>query len=218
MSALGQRHSLSINYKPSFSYLGKQHQNFEHDYFTSRKGRTTFKYAVNLLYNYQFSSEVSISTGVEYAQQGQNIRLKINTSISENKYGTFSTRLNFTRVPLLIQYRPLKNNQYGLSVYSGVSVGFSNHREDNYNDIIPEAILLAPSPKRYKNYDIAIPMGINLKRSLSKNLFANLGLEYMQGLTNSFTKINKFGVLSEFSNSRLSRLSLNIGLGLALSK
>ena len=55
---------------------------------------------------------------------------------------------------------------------------------------------------------------------MTKNTNAILGVEYLVGLTNSFTEngASKFGVLSEFDNSKQKRLSINIGIGFNLTK
>ena len=74
--------------------------------------------------------------------------------------------------------------------------------------------------KRYKNKDWAIPVGINYEKELTSKVFADFGLEYLLGLTNAFSEngTSKFGVLSEFDNSKQSRLALNIGIGFRLTK
>lgn len=81
-------------------------------------------------------------------------------------------------------------------------------------------VKVAPPEKRYKNKDWAIPIGINYQKQLSSKVYANSGIEYLLGLTNSFSEngISKFGVLSEFDNSKQSRLSFNIGFGFSLTK
>lgn len=79
---------------------------------------------------------------------------------------------------------------------------------------------MAPAKERYKNSDWAIPIGINYQRKLTSKVFASLGIDYLLGLTNAFseTGTSKFGVLSEFDNSKQNRLSLNIAIGFGLSK
>lgn len=53
-SSFAQRHSISINYKPSLAYFGKQSQSFHDYYFASRKGDQTFNSSVNILYIIKF--------------------------------------------------------------------------------------------------------------------------------------------------------------------
>ena len=101
-----------------------------------------------------------------------------------------------------------------------MNLGMVVRRKDNYQVIILENILLPPAEKRYKNIDWAVPIGINYKKELTAKLFATIGIEYLLGLTDAFSEngASKFGVLSEFSNSKQSSLSLNVGLGLNLTK
>lgn len=218
--AIGQKHSLSINYKPSLTYFGKQTQSFDNFYFFSRKGGNTFNNAVNILYSYNVSSKISITTGLEYSRQGQNINFNADSvSPSDNKI-IFKVELNYLRIPFTIGYSIFKINRSGLSIYSGLSLGIVIKRKDNYQNIILEDILLPPANKRYKNMDWAIPIGVNYQKGFTKNISANFGVEYLVGLNNSFAEngSSKFGVLSEFDNSRQNRLSLNIGIGIALAK
>ncbi len=49
-SSIGQKHVISINYKPSLTYFGKQSQSFKNSYFASRKGQETFYSSANILY------------------------------------------------------------------------------------------------------------------------------------------------------------------------
>ncbi len=65
-----------------------------------------------------------------------------------------------------------------------------------------------------------MPTGINYQKELTSKVFANFGIEYLLGLTNAFSENggSKFGVLSEFDNSKQSRLSFNIGIGFSLTK
>lgn len=97
------------------------------------------------------------------------------------------------------------------------------HRKDNYRDIVvsPEYVDLPSSVKdRYKNVDWAIPMGATYKKELTKSVFANFGIEYLVGLTETFSEnpFSKYGVLSEFDNSKQTRLSLNIDIDFNLKK
>ncbi len=155
--------------------------------------------------------------GLEFSHQGQNIEFELNSAIPENKGNTFTTELNYIRIPLTFNYSLFKRNKNELIAYSGLNVGFATKRKDNYNDILLEAILLAPAEKRYKDMDLAIPIGLNFQRKLNGVLYANLGFEHMFGVTNSFDD-NNFGVLAEFKNSRQNRTSLNVGLGISLAK
>lgn len=66
-SSFAQRHSVSINCKPSLTYFGKQSQSFHDYYFASRKGDQTFNSSVNILYTYKPFSTVSFTTGIEYS-------------------------------------------------------------------------------------------------------------------------------------------------------
>ncbi len=78
--SFGQKHSVSINYKPSLTYFGKQSQPFNHYYFASRKGDQTFNSSANILYTYNLSSRLSVTSGVEYSQQGQNINFNADSA------------------------------------------------------------------------------------------------------------------------------------------
>lgn len=218
--AFGQTHSISVNYMPSFTNLGKQTQSFNNYYFISRNGKTTFNDAANVLYKFQATSKIGIGIGLEFSQQGQNIEFETNGAIPENKSKTFTTELNYLRIPLTLNYSIIKFNKNDLIIYSGLNVGFATKRKDNYNDIILEAILLPPADKRYKDKDLAIPIGIKFQRKLCKSVYANLGFEHMFGLTNSFSNngSSRFGVLSEFKNSKQNRTSMNVGLGINLTK
>ena len=216
LSSLGQKQNISINYKPSFTYFGKQNQSFANSYFESRNGRNTFHNTVNILYNCQLNSKFSLSSGLEYSEQGQSIDLKSSWIGGR----TFAVELNYLRIPLTLSYDFLSSRKNKLSLYSGLSVGFVIKRKDNYQNVIIEAILLPPAEKRYKDYDWGIPFGVTFQKNISKTIFANLGAEYLLGLTNSFSEnsASKFGVLSEFANSKQSRAALNIGIGLRLTK
>ncbi len=216
LSCFGQKHSISINYKPSFTYFGKQKQNFDNSYFDSRNGNNTFHNAINILYNYQLTSKFSLSTGLEYSEQGQNINLK-SKEVGDR---IFTTELNYIRIPFILNYYFVSTSINKLSIYSGVSLGVVVKRKDNYQNVILEDILLPTAEKRYKNNDWALPLGINFQRNISKTVFANFGIEYLIGLTNSFSKFtpSKYGVLSEFPNSKQNRASVNIGLGIRSSK
>ena len=220
ITAFGQTHSISVNYMPSFTTLGKQTQSFDHYYFKSRNGKTTFNSTVNVLYKFQATAKIGVGLGLEFSQQGQNIKFETNSAIPDNNGKIFTTELNYLRIPLTLNYSIIKFNKNELLIYSGLNIGFATKRKDNYNDIILEAILLAPAEKRYKDKDLAIPIGIKFQRKLSKSLYANLGFEQMFGLTNSFSEnsSSKFGVLSEFKNSKQNRTSLNFGLSINLTK
>jgi hypothetical protein len=216
LSSFGQKHSISINYKPSISYFGKQKQGFDNSYFDSRNGKSTFHNTIDILYNYQLTSKFSLSTGFQYSEQGQNIGLK--SSLVGDRI--FTTELNYVRIPLTLSYDFISSSKHKLSFYSGLNVGFVTKRNDNYQNVILEDILLPPAEKRYKSNDWAIPFGIIFQKNISKAFFANLGAEYLLGLTNSFSELSssKFGVLSEFDNSKQSRASINIGIGIRLTK
>ncbi len=219
LSTIGQKHSISINYKPSLTFLGKQKQSFEYPYFKSRKGNKTFNNSANLLYKYKITSKINVSTGLEFSQQGQNINLQTNSDIPEdNKNIIFWSQLNYFRIPLTFGYSIFLKNKSELDFYTGLSFGIATKREDNYQDVKFEDILLPPANKRYQEQDWAIPVGINYQKSLTKNINAIFGIEYMVGLKNSFydNGFSKFGVLSEFDNSRQKRLSINIGIGFNL--
>lgn len=220
LSTNGQKHKITINYKPSLTYLGKQNQSFENYYFRARKGNNTFNNSVNVLYSYEISSKINLTTGLEFSNQGQNINFKINSVIPENNDVVFWTQLKYFRIPLTFGYSIFKMKKSQLNIHSGLSLGIATRRKDNYQNIILEDILLPPADKRYKNQDWAIPVGVNYQRVLTKNTNAILGVEYLVGLTNSFTEngASKFGVLSEFDNSKQKRLSINIGIGFNLTK
>lgn len=219
-SSFGQRHSISINYKPSLTYFGKQSQSFHDDYFVSRKGDQTFNSSVNILYTYRPFSKVSISTGIEYSQQGQNINFNADSVYPSNSRKILKIKLNYLRIPLTINYSIFKIKNSELNIYSGISMGLATSRKDNYENVVVlrEYFGYPSNIDRYKKVDWAIPFGAAYKTELTKNVFANFGIEYLIGLTESFTenRLAKFGVLSQFDNSKQSRLSLNIGIGFSL--
>lgn len=216
----GQKHSISINYKPLLTYFGKQSQSFDNYYFTSRKGNQTFNNSINILYRCKLSSKISLAAGFEYSQQGQNINFSADSAFPSAKSQILKIELNYLRIPFTINYSILKTKKSELNIYSGISFGVAIKRKDNYQNIILEDILLPPAEKRYKNKDWAIPIAVNYKKGLTSKIFANFGFEYLVGLTNAFSEngASKFGVLSEFDNSKQNRLALNIGLGLSLRK
>ncbi|CAN5190820.1 hypothetical protein BH20BAC1_BH20BAC1_23380 [soil metagenome] len=215
LSAIGQQHSISINYIPSTTYFGKQSENFRHHYFASRKGDRTFNSAANILYNYRLLSGLSFGAGLEYSQQGQNINFNADSAFPSSNRQILKAELNYLRIPFTIGYSIFKIKTSEFNIYSGVSLGIAIKRKDNYQDIILERILLPPARDRYKSLDWAVPVGINYTKELTSKLFANFSGEYLIGLTNAFSEnaASKFGVLSEFDNSRQSRLALNIGIG-----
>lgn len=222
-SSFGQRHSISINYKPSLTYFGKQSQSFHDYYFASRKGDQTFNSSVNILYTYKPFSTVSLTTGIEYSQQGQNINFNADSAFPSNNRQILKIELNYFRIPFTINYSILKITKSELNIYSGISLGMAIRRKDNYRDIVisPEYVDLPSSVKdRYKNVDWAMPIGAIYKKDLTKKVFANFSIEYLVGLTEAFSEnpFSKYGVLSEFDNSKQSRLSLNIGIGFSLTK
>jgi Outer membrane protein beta-barrel domain len=214
-SATGQKHCISVNYKPSLSYFGKQNQDFGTHYFSSRSGNRTYGTAADILYGYSIFRNVSVTTGAEYSQQGQNINFNLSSGVTDYTSILFKTELNYLRIPLIINYSLLKNKKNELSIYSGASLGIVTKRKDNYQDIILENILLPTAEKRYKDKDWAIPIGINYRRVVKAGIFVSLGAEYMHGLTDAFSKksFSKFGVLSQFDNSKQNRLSLSLGGG-----
>lgn len=220
ISSIGQKQTISINYKPSITYFGKQSQSFQNYYFFSRKGNRTFNSSANIWYTYKLSSRLSLATGLEYSQQGQNILFNADSVFPSNYRRILKIQLSYLRIPLTVHYSVLKIKKSEINIYSGISLGMAIERKDNYQNIILEDILLPPAEKRYKNTDWAIPIGLNYKKELSSKIFANLGCEYLLGLTDAFSEngASKFGVLSEFDNSKQSRLSLNIGVGYSLTK
>lgn len=216
----GQKHRISINYKPSLTYLGKQKQEFNDFYFDSRSGKKTFNSSANILYSFTFSSKFNFTTGLEFSQQGQNINFKTNSVIPESNNVIYWTQLNYVRIPITIGYSILKGGKDELNVNTGLSLGFVTKRVDNYQDIILQDIFLPGAEKRYKDKDLAIPIGINYHRFLTKKITVIFGVEYLSGLTNSFNEngASRFGVLSEFDNSKQNRLSINVGIGINLTK
>ncbi len=220
-SSFGQRHNISINYKPSLTYFGKQSQSFHDYYFASRKGDQTFNSSVNVLYTYKLS-RVSLTTGIEYSQQGQNINFNADSAFPSKNRKILKIELNYIRIPLTISYSFLKMKKSALNIYAGISIGLATQRKDNYLDILiqREYINLPSSINRYKNVDWGMPLGAIYKKELTKKVFANFGIEYLVGLTDSFSEnpFSRYGVLSEFNNSKQSRLSLNIGIGFSLTK
>jgi hypothetical protein len=218
LSAFAQSQSISFNYQPSLSYFGKTQQSFHDNYFASRKGDATLNSAFNILYSIRISPKLKISTGLEYAQQGQNINFNADSAWPSSNHQVLKIQLDYVRIPLMISYTILRTKKSELDIYSGASLGFAIEKNDNYQEIILEAILLPPSSKRYKDMDWAVPVGLNFKRQLNSRLFVNLGCEYLAGLTNSFSdrSFSSFGVLSQFSHSRQSRLGLRVGMGFDL--
>lgn len=219
-AGIAQKHSISINYKPSFTYFGQQIQSFHNYYFHSRSGDVTFNNTANILYSYNLSSKIKVTTGLEYSQQGQNISFIADSAFPGSNKKDLVIELNYLRMPLTIEYSIFKIKKSEIKVYSGISFGIVTKRNDNYQSIILEYILLPSAVKRYKNQDWAIPFGINYQRALSRNTNAIFGVEYLTGLTNSFTinGASQFGVLSEFDNSKQKRISLTIGIGFNLAK
>ena len=216
----GQKHSISINYKPSLTYFGKQSQNFDNFYFVSRRGDQTFNSSINISYRYQFYSTISLAIGLEYSQQGQNINFNADSAFPSYTRQILKIELNYLRIPFTVNCSVFKMNKSELSIYSGISLGLAVKCQDNYQDIIIERILLPPAEKRYKNKDWAIPIGVNYKKELTSKAFMNVGAEFLLGLTNAFSEnaASKFGVLSEFNNSKQNRFALNVGLGFRLTK
>jgi hypothetical protein len=214
----GQKHSISINYKPSLTYFGKQRQSFDNSYFTSRNGNNTFNNIVNILYSCRVLTKISLTTGVEYAEQGQHINFIIDRGTQSSNV-IYKAALNYLRIPITIGYAVLKNNTSELNIYSGISLGIATKRNDNYQDIILLNILLPPPYTRYENKDWAIPIGINYQKGLTKRIFAIFGTEYLVGLTNSFTNngASEYDALSQFDHSKQNRLSVTIGIGINLS-
>ncbi len=214
VSSKAQQHSISINYKPSLAFFGKQSQNFKNSYFASRKGNTTFRSSGNILYSYKLSPAISITTGLEYSQQGQNISFNADSALPSYNRQILEIELNYVRIPFIVGYSILKLKKAELTIYSGINMGLATKRKDNYQNIILENILLPPAEKRYKNIDWAVPVGTNFQIALSSKLFATIGAEYLIGITNAFleNKYSQFGVLAEFDNSKQRRLSLNIGI------
>ena len=216
----GQKHRVSVNYKPSLTYFGRQKESFDNYYFISRSGNNTFNNSFNILYSYKFLPKFYLTTGVEFSQQGQSINLKTKSVIPENSNVIFETQLNYVRIPLTVGYSIFKRKNSEVNISTGLSLGFVTKRKDNYQDIILEDILLPPVEKRYKENDWAIPIGLNYQKTLTRNVIAIFGFEYLIGMTNSFNEngASKFGVLSEFDNSKQKRMSINIGIGLDLTK
>ncbi len=219
--AVGQKQNISINYKPSLTYFGKQSQSFHDYYFASRKGDKTFNNSASVLYTYKLFSTVSFTTGIEYSQQGQNINFNADSAFPSYNRKIFKIELSYFRIPFTVNYSILKIKKSELDIYAGISLGMATKRKDNYLDILiqREYIGLPPSVKRYKNADWAIPIGATYKKKLTKKVSANFGIEYLIGLTDAFSEnpSSKYGVLSEFDNSRQSRLSLNIGISFSLA-
>lgn len=220
ISAIGQKHSISINYKPSVTCFGKQSQSFSNYYFISRKGDWTYNNVINVLYNYKINSRITFSTGLEYSQQGQNINFNTDSDFPNFNKQILKIELNYLRIPFIADYSIIKIEKLELNVYSGISLGLAIKRKDNYQNIILEDILLPPAEKRYKNADWAIPIGVACKKEITSKLFTTFGCEYSLGLTNAFSEnsVSKYGVLSEFDNSKQNRFSLNIGIGFSLTK
>lgn len=215
IGAAGQRHSISINYKPSLTSFGKQTQSFKNFYFASRKGNKTFSNNANILYSYKASSKITVTSGLEYSQQGQNISFNADSVHPSSNKVILKIELNYLRIPFTIHYSLFQMKKSELNIYSGISFGLATKRKDNYQNIILEDILLPTAEKRYKNKDWAIPIGVNYKKELTSKIFTSFGFEYHLGLTNAFSenKASKFGVLSEFDNSKQSKLALSIGIG-----
>jgi hypothetical protein len=180
------------------------------------------------------SSKIKITSGLEYSQQGQNIRFNGDRIFSDDT-GLLKIELNYIRIPLTIEYSIFKIKRSELNIHSGLSLGIVTKRKDNYQDVLSQeynlispalgvrTTILPPANKRYKNQDWAIPIGVNYQRALEKNTFAIFGVEYLVGLTNTFTKnvasnSVDFEALSEFDNSKQKRLSINIGIGFHLRK
>ncbi len=203
---------MSINYKPSLTYFGKQSQNFQHPYFSSRRGKHTFKNTANILYKHTLSSRVNFTTGIEYSQQGQRINFNAD-SASGNNMQILKLELNYFRIPFTIGYSIWRTTISDLQIYSGISFGLVAKRKDNYQDLILERINLPTAEERYRNHDWAVPLGINYKRELTSSFSFSIGVEFLFGLTNAFSENagSKFGVLSEFKNSKQRRLALNTG-------
>jgi|CXWL01.1.fsa_nt_gi hypothetical protein len=217
ISVSGQKKTISFTYKPSVCYFGKQNQSFNHYEFKSRSGDITVRHTAGLHYTLGITAGISVTSGLEYSQQGQNIDFKVDSPIPEHINDLLIAKLDYIRIPLTINYVISKKRTFDMKVYSGVSFGIAVKREDNYQDIISEQILLRPANKRYKTTDLAIPFGISLQKPLSKKIFLAAGIEYLTGLTNTF--INPpFGVLAEFKNSKQRKLSLSLDLGFRLSK
>lgn len=213
--SFGQKHSISINYKPSLTFLGKQNQAFQHYYFKSRKGDLTFKSAASILYTYQLFNRLSLTAGLEYAKQGQNIHFDTATQFGNGNI--LKIELNYVRIPFTINYTVIKETGWELIAYSGISLGLVTKRHDNYQNMIMEAIGLPPSEQEYKDQDWAVPMGVIYKKELTSKLSASFNLEYLLGITNAFSE-KRFGVLSQFDNSKQRRLSVGIGISYNFGK
>jgi hypothetical protein len=207
-TSFGQKHSISIHHKPGYTFIGNQNQIINFSWYGSRSGMNTFNNTINLLYNYQSTSKLSFSTGIEYAEQGQNVGLVYRGGTRT----TLEAELNYLRIPVILSYDCISTSEYKLIFYSGVNFGFTVKKEDNYQDIFLADVLISPVNDRYKSTDWAIPLGITYQKNISKIFFANFGAEYLLGLTD----VSKFGIFSMLNHSRSGRATINFGFGIRL--
>jgi hypothetical protein len=213
LSAWAQKQGIAINYKPGLTWFGPQTQTFQEASFESAKGSTTFHSAVDIVYQYRVMPKVWLSAGVQYSMQGQSVAF---TSAMANR--TYTMQLNYLRIPVTVGYHFITRPTYALGFYTGINLGFAVTRKDNYQEVILEKILLPKAETRYNSKDWAISLGITYRKNISKTFFANAGVEYLLGLTNTLSEKPQFGVLQQFGHSRQSRLAGNFGLGVWLGK
>lgn len=113
---------------------------------------------------------------------------------------------------MYLRYIPFNlENKIEFSILTGIYFSRLIHESYNYQQIIPEKILLMNAGKWYSNNDLGIVTGLELNYRLNKSFLLSMGLTGEFGLVKIYSD-DPWGYISSLKDSKNIVLGIRLGI------
>ena len=172
-----------------------------------RRDQTTgFQFGFD--FEYYFTERFGIATGLIFSRQGQTYSLDLDDTWGDR---TLDVRLMYAKIPFAVLYRILQTSKTNLYLKAGLYAGYRTGADDNYQDVIPEEILLPGPEERYSPGDFGFLAGIGAEINLSRMLNLRISIEADRGLRNVFRN-EPWGYLAGAASAKNTTVTFSFGL------
>lgn len=177
-----------------------------------------------LMADYNFSSNYSITTGLQVNGTGGKISTELNPSgppaagaVLDSKY---NYSLKYLEIPVALKLKTDPINKFVFFGQLGVTIGFNISKKATYTVETTDSIYTADSKEKITGKVDAIApitfqmnVGIGAQYPLNKKLDAYIGIFFNNGFAPDVTKPNKYNTPYSFTDgtTRLNNLALRVG-------
>jgi hypothetical protein len=174
------------------------------------------KHSTGLNLDYYFNRFI-IRSGIIYSKQGQNFGIGFNNAYPEMDNRTYEITLNYLKIPFCFEYAFMDiGNSVEIKGLAGLYYSLLVKENDNYQRIIPEAILLLNAGKWYSNYDYGLTFGLEFGIKNIKDFILNIGIIADIGLNDLYSD-EPWGYIWELQNMKTTLIGFKIGLDYRIS-